>query len=360
MPRVKNGRRASRPEEEDHEGRQGRASAPAASCTRPPRRPSSAAWRTPTATGARRRASSARSGSRASTPRRAMHGLSYSRLHGRRSRRAGVEVNRKVLADLAVRDADAFAAHRRSGQGRGRQGRQVRTARSQAVARGAGRHARPAPRPFPPSSQPDSRWPSPTRNRCSTRSAPASRRWRGSTPTPSRREQIAVLGRKSGALTALLTVARHAARRRSGAPSARPPTSCKQAFEAAFEARARRARRRAGPRRRARASTSPCRAARRWVGAEHPVTRGDRGDREIFHGLGFDRAIGPEAETEWYNFGALNFPADHPAMDMHDTSTSTCRRRRAPRRRQGGSLLARTPRRCRSASCSPARRRSGW
>jgi phenylalanyl-tRNA synthetase alpha chain len=39
----------------------------------------------------------------------------------------------------------------------------------------------------------------------------------------------------------------------------------------------------------------------------------------IFHGLGFARATGPEAETEWYNFGALNFPADHPAMDMHDT-----------------------------------------
>jgi phenylalanyl-tRNA synthetase alpha chain len=30
-------------------------------------------------------------------------------------------------------------------------------------------------------------------------------------------------------------------------------------------------------------------------------------------------ATGPEAEHEWYNFGALNFPPDHPAMDMHDT-----------------------------------------
>jgi phenylalanyl-tRNA synthetase alpha chain len=29
--------------------------------------------------------------------------------------------------------------------------------------------------------------------------------------------------------------------------------------------------------------------------------------------------MGPEAETAWYNFGALNFPADHPAMEMHDT-----------------------------------------
>jgi phenylalanyl-tRNA synthetase alpha chain len=39
----------------------------------------------------------------------------------------------------------------------------------------------------------------------------------------------------------------------------------------------------------------------------------------IFRELGFAVAVGPEAETEWYNFGALNFPPDHPAMDMHDT-----------------------------------------
>jgi phenylalanyl-tRNA synthetase alpha chain len=39
----------------------------------------------------------------------------------------------------------------------------------------------------------------------------------------------------------------------------------------------------------------------------------------IFRGLGFGRRAGPEAETEWYNFGALNFPPDHPAMDLHDT-----------------------------------------
>ena len=39
----------------------------------------------------------------------------------------------------------------------------------------------------------------------------------------------------------------------------------------------------------------------------------------IFRELGFTVALGPEAEHEWYNFGALNFPADHPAMDLHDT-----------------------------------------
>jgi phenylalanyl-tRNA synthetase alpha chain len=40
---------------------------------------------------------------------------------------------------------------------------------------------------------------------------------------------------------------------------------------------------------------------------------------EIFRGIGFTVAVGPEVETEWYNFLALNFPPNHPAMDMHDT-----------------------------------------
>jgi phenylalanyl-tRNA synthetase alpha chain len=60
-------------------------------------------------------------------------------------------------------------------------------------------------------------------------------------------------------------------------------------------------------------------ARRRWVGAEHPVTRVVDEIVEIFRGLGFSVAVGPEVETEWFNFSALNFPADHPAMDMHDT-----------------------------------------
>lgn len=57
----------------------------------------------------------------------------------------------------------------------------------------------------------------------------------------------------------------------------------------------------------------------RWVGAEHPVTRVTEEIVGIFQRLGFTRAHGPEAETEWLNFGALNFPPDHPAMDMQDT-----------------------------------------
>jgi phenylalanyl-tRNA synthetase alpha chain len=57
----------------------------------------------------------------------------------------------------------------------------------------------------------------------------------------------------------------------------------------------------------------------RWQGAKHPVTLVIDEIVAIFRELGFSVALGPESETEWYNFGALNFPPDHPAMDMHDT-----------------------------------------
>ncbi len=60
-------------------------------------------------------------------------------------------------------------------------------------------------------------------------------------------------------------------------------------------------------------------ARRPWLGAKHPVTLVIEEIAAIFRELGFTIALGPEAETEWYNFTALNFPADHPAMDMHDT-----------------------------------------
>ncbi len=60
-------------------------------------------------------------------------------------------------------------------------------------------------------------------------------------------------------------------------------------------------------------------ARTQWRGAIHPVTAVIDEVAEIFRELGFTIALGPEAEHAWYNFGALNFPADHPAMDLHDT-----------------------------------------
>jgi phenylalanyl-tRNA synthetase alpha chain len=60
-------------------------------------------------------------------------------------------------------------------------------------------------------------------------------------------------------------------------------------------------------------------ARHEWRGAKHPVTLVIEEIEGIFRELGFTIATGPEAETEWYNFGSLNFPPNHPAMDMHDT-----------------------------------------
>lgn len=56
-----------------------------------------------------------------------------------------------------------------------------------------------------------------------------------------------------------------------------------------------------------------------WRGGTHPVTQVIDEICEIFSEIGFSRVRGPEAETEWYNFTALNIPLDHPAADMHDT-----------------------------------------
>jgi phenylalanyl-tRNA synthetase alpha chain len=63
--------------------------------------------------------------------------------------------------------------------------------------------------------------------------------------------------------------------------------------------------------------TMPGRAV--WRGARHPVTIVIDEIADIFREIGFTIALGPEAESEWYNFTALNFPPEHPALDMHDT-----------------------------------------
>ena len=60
-------------------------------------------------------------------------------------------------------------------------------------------------------------------------------------------------------------------------------------------------------------------ARRQWLGSKHPVTLVIEEIEDIFRELGFTTVTGPEAETEWYNFGSLNFPPNHPAMDLHDT-----------------------------------------
>ena len=55
------------------------------------------------------------------------------------------------------------------------------------------------------------------------------------------------------------------------------------------------------------------------VGKIHPVTRVQQEICSIFASIGYEVAEGPEVESAYYNFEALNIPADHPARDMHDT-----------------------------------------
>jgi phenylalanyl-tRNA synthetase alpha chain len=62
--------------------------------------------------------------------------------------------------------------------------------------------------------------------------------------------------------------------------------------------------------------TLPARAQSQ--GGLHPVLTLQRIEA-LFHSIGFDVATGPEIETDFYNFTALNIPENHPARAMHDT-----------------------------------------
>ena len=55
------------------------------------------------------------------------------------------------------------------------------------------------------------------------------------------------------------------------------------------------------------------------IGGLHPVTRTMERVEQLFRSLGFEVADGPEIETDYYNFTALNQPENHPARSMHDT-----------------------------------------
>src|SRR5438132_6726163 len=124
-----------------------------------------------------------------------------------------------------------------------------------------------------------------------------------------------ILGRKAGALTQILgrlPKLDPSSRKEVGAGA----NALKRDFEAAFAARERELKRAAGG-----ATgldlTMPGRAV--WRGGLHLVTQVVDEICDIFRELGFTRAIGPEAETARYNFFALNFPKDHPALDAQDS-----------------------------------------
>ncbi|MEO8724751.1 MAG: phenylalanine--tRNA ligase subunit alpha [Acidobacteriaceae bacterium] len=59
--------------------------------------------------------------------------------------------------------------------------------------------------------------------------------------------------------------------------------------------------------------------APRRLGAEHPVIKTMHEVTDVFRRMGYSVATGPEIETDYYNFEALNFPPNHPARDTQDT-----------------------------------------
>ena len=77
---------------------------------------------------------------------------------------------------------------------------------------------------------------------------------------------------------------------------------------------------------------------RRPLGAEHPITRTMNEIVSVFAAMGYSVGLGPEVETDYYNFESLNFPPGHPARDTQDTLVVAEQERRPLRDR----LLMRT------------------
>jgi len=76
----------------------------------------------------------------------------------------------------------------------------------------------------------------------------------------------------------------------------------------------------------------------RLTGAEHPITRTLNEIVGVFAALGYSVGVGPEVETDYYNFESMNFPPGHPARDTQDTLVVANQARRPQRDR----LLMRT------------------
>lgn len=128
--------------------------------------------------------------------------------------------------------------------------------------------------------------------------------------------RVRYLGRKEGALTEVLRGLKDMTieEKRSIGMQA---NELKQELEALIEQKLHELSLRAGGARRAVDVTKPGKKVS--LGHAHPLTKIDAQIREIFTSLNFAVVDGPELEEEYYNFDALNIPADHPARDMWDT-----------------------------------------
>ncbi len=127
--------------------------------------------------------------------------------------------------------------------------------------------------------------------------------------------RTSLLGRKAGRLTRILRSLADVPAEQRRAVGARA-NEIKRKLEAAFADRERALQEQAAQRS-DHDWSMPGRSV--WRGAVHPVTTVVDEICDIFRQLGFTRVLGPEAETEDYNFTKLNISLDHPAADMQDT-----------------------------------------
>jgi phenylalanyl-tRNA synthetase alpha chain len=128
--------------------------------------------------------------------------------------------------------------------------------------------------------------------------------------------RVRYLGRKSGLLTTLLKELRDVPPARRAA-AGKALNDLKAHVEAALDAALEMARRARPADREAIDVTLPGRAQR--PGSPHPITQVRDLIEEIFLEMGYALESGPEVETDYHNFEALNIPPHHPARDMQDT-----------------------------------------
>jgi len=124
------------------------------------------------------------------------------------------------------------------------------------------------------------------------------------------------LGRRAGLVTALLRDLREAPPARRAA-AGKAINDLKTHVETALDGARAAALASAPPARQPLDLTLPGRAQR--PGASHPITQVRSLIEEIFLDMGYSLESGPEIETDFYNFEALNMPPQHPARDMQDT-----------------------------------------
>jgi phenylalanyl-tRNA synthetase alpha chain len=135
-------------------------------------------------------------------------------------------------------------------------------------------------------------------------------------PTAVEEVRVRYLGRKSGLVTALLRDLRDLPGARRAA-AGQAINDLKAHVEAALAAAERSTARGRGQEPEPIDLTLPGRAQR--PGHPHPITRVRDLIEEIFLEMGYSLESGPEVETDYYNFEALNLPPHHPARDMQDT-----------------------------------------